>query len=1240
MISHHDSFDIEALKLDDFQKKAAYTEDTAIVTAGAGTGKTRALVGRFLYLVLQKNVDPERILALTFTRKAAAEMFQRVQQALSPFANDRPNLARSLMQTHIQTLDSFCHEIVAQAAVLYGYTPDFQIDESKCARIAEKTAYRFVLDNQKRDGIESLVFAFGFQAVVQDLFASFGRANVEPHWKGKQICRASARIGEQEFKKAAEEIAEKIHDIALNILEIANQKPGNYAIHGFREGTNQAIRAARTVSCLSYDLKGLKDFSDYMEKPENAINLQSVGRNETESAIKELAKELKNKALRDRISQLVDFEKFLPSYYAIMDRLDEYADMLCEEKCKANIMNYKDLGALAVDILSNHEDRRIFWASRFQYILIDEFQDNNELQKQLLFLLSKEGKEIRRGKLFFVGDEKQSIYLFRGADVSVFKGLANELMAAPLSLNLNYRSTNQLIEFFNSVFRIVMLPANPENPQPFEALYQDMETISTENANIEESKGFSSRIEYHCITNKIPAEEEACGIRSAKESMAFRLALWIRDAVESSNPLLIRKEGETQDLAITEKKQHKLSLRKAEYSDIAVLMRTTRRQYELEKYLRMLAIPFVSDTAASLFSEEPINDLYYILRLLIDAKDLFATAAVLRSPLCRISNDGFVSILTEKKSLADLEADMPIKLNPNDRDSIERMVLFYQELRQKSDHMPLMELVAYIWKEGRLEASILCDEQRLPYLDHWNAIRTLAANTEAEGGHISAFLISIRDYMQNMHLFDTNSVPKAEAHGVHLLTIHKSKGLEFPIVIIPWTEASTNKNGGKELWGILESAQEKGRTRFYTVDIGFHDRIQSGSNILQTQAKAQRTEKEQAETKRLLYVACTRAIDHLIFFSAAPENKPYDRDSFHALLFQSTAHLIPRDYSEKTQLPAHLSGLQLFFEPLVSDKEIQGARSNVLRARKLSQKKLLSEKEKQESEQKSKEALCKTAPKTEKSFIEPAKMTNLPSDSVAGSHSRRITASSINAIIAQQSLAADYARELSGHFVSKRIFSPAESRAQSEAQALDETSLEAQNTQESLDFSAYGSLVHELFVHILAEKTMENFRPSASLSRELLGSTSPEFGDTSIPKKTDPRYLSSIIENAAAELAPLFEAPTFSTLVLEKKYSCEFPFLLGLGRWIIEGRMDFVAQSDEEVIILDLKTDRRFLPHKYALQLGLYCIAAQQLFQKKKVHAGLIYLHFGQIAWLNADPDIEILLKICDSICFDTHINS
>jgi ATP-dependent exoDNAse (exonuclease V) beta subunit len=130
-----------------------------------------------------------------------------------------------------------------------------------------------------------------------------------------------------------------------------------------------------------------------------------------------------------------------------------------------------------------------------------------------------------------------------------------------------------------------------------------------------------------------------------------------------------------------------------------------------------------------------------------------------------------------------------------------------------------------------------------------------------------------------------------------------------------------------------------------------------------------------------------------------------------------------------------------------------------------------------------------------------------------------------------------------------------------------------------------------------------------------------------------------LIENAARELAPFFEAPRFSTLILEKKYSCEFPFLLGLGRWIIEGRMDFITQRDEEVIILDLKSDQRFSPYEYSLQLALYIMAARQLFQKKKVRAGLMYLHFGEIAWLETEPEEKTILRICDSISFDKHNN-
>lgn len=1189
---------IEALKLDEFQRDAACTEETAVVTAGAGAGKTRALVGRFLYLVLGKGVDPENILALTFTRKAAAEMSQRVHEALGAPESPRLDLADHLASVHIQTLDSFCREIVAASAAQYGYTPDFQIDEVACAQTAAKAAYRYVLDNRESGGLRNLLGAFGFDVVVRELFASFGSANVGPHWKGRHICRASARLGEEEFKKTAWQLAEETREIAARILERENDVPPS----GFREGTAQAIRAAKAFpssgASASSDLEG---FFAYMQRPENAINLRSVGKNETESAIKDLAKALRDESRLKKISQIVDFEKFLPDYYDIMDRLDEYADLLCQEKRRANIMNYNDLGALAVDILSGQEDVRRYWASRFQYILIDEFQDNNDLQKRLLLLLSKEEEKVRRGKLFFVGDEKQSIYLFRGADVSVFKSLAGELEASRFSLVRNYRSARRLIAFFNAAFNVIMQPADSQNPQRFEAAYQDMESTP-----VPEPADFMSRIEYRCVTNEVAPGDFGGALLSAKETMAYRLALWIRSAVESPSPLFVRSEA--QSAASGEGKQE-LALRKAEYDDIAILMRTTSRQYELEKYLRMLAIPFVTDTTASLFSEEPVNDLYYLLRLLLDAHDLFATAAVLRSPLCRISNDGYVAILAEGKSLAELRTRIPEALGAADHESVQNMILFYNELRAISDHMPLMELVAHVWEHAHLELSILSDPQRLPYLDHWNAIRAIAADIEARGGHLQAFLAALRGYIHEEHSFDANAVPQEDTRGVHLLTIHKSKGLEFPIVVIPWMETAPNKNSGSELWGVLESAQTQGKTRFYTVDIGFHDRAEGGSNILQTQAQDLRRAKERAETRRLLYVACTRAIDHLIMFDAVPEKRSYDQDSFHALLFQSTerAHLQsterahPMQGETEAQIPPHLSHLRFFFEPLASEQEVQMARKG-----------------KTARAQQSYAEDIETLKPDERNFMRPP---------------RRLTASTVNAMATKDSLAATTAGGLSAHIVRERLFEPARPDESSDGpdaastQGADHSGFEMRS-----DPTAYGSLVHEMFAHLVAGKSVGNFAASPSVAREIRSGLQLSDGGSGAPGEP---ATYSVIELASRQLMPLLQSRAFSDILHNKTLKFEFPFLLALPPWSIEGRMDMLAESHDEVIVLDLKTDRQFSPHEYALQLGIYRIAARALFPAKQVHTGLLYLHFGEIAWLKSELHEGTLLQICDTISYN-----
>jgi len=1169
-MSSHNALD--ALNLDEFQRDAARTEETAVVTAGAGAGKTRALVGRFLYLVLEQGVDPEEILALTFTRKAAAEMFQRIHEALGASTGPESALVDRLVNAHIQTLDSFCREIVAAAAPLYGYTPEFQIDDVACATMATKVAYRYVLDNQGAGGLHSLLGAFGFDMVVRNLFAPFGSANVGPHWKGRHLCRASARLGEEEFRRTALQLAEELHSIAAQILEMEKNAPPS----GFREGTRQAIRAAKAFQTFGAQpdipasepgtpalqpgtpaLAELAAFLAYMQDPEHTINLRSVGRNETEITIKTLAVELRDESRRKMISQIVDFERFLPDYYAIMDRLDEYADLLCEERCRANIMNYKDLGALAVDILSSQEEIRQYWASRFRYILIDEFQDNNDLQKQLLLLLSKDEKGLRRGKLFFVGDEKQSIYLFRDADVSVFKSLAEELGASRFSLVRNYRSARRLIAFFNAAFNVVMQPADRTCPRQFEATYEHMEAHGTE-----EPADFASHIEYHCITADVALQEsqDSCGeLLSAKETLAYRIARWIRAAVVSSTPLFVRSgdHAETQPV-----------LRKAEFGDIAILMRTTSRQYELEKYLRMFAIPFVTDTSSSLFSEEPVNDLYYLLRLLLDGQDLFATAAVLRSPLCRISNDGFMVVLTEHLSLADLEVGIPEMLSAQDSESVRTMLRFYGALRKISDHLPLMELVAYVWEHANLERSILVDPQQHPYLDHWNILRMIAADIEARGGHLQAFLAALRGYIQQTQRFDTNLAPKSEGKGVQLLTIHKAKGLEFPIVIIPWMEAASNKNSGSELWGVLESAQDK--TRFYTVDIGFHDRIEGGSNILQTRALDLRREKERAETKRLLYVACTRAIDHLIMFDAATAKRAYDQDSFHAILFQNTSHIHPMPDAE-TQIPEHLAGLQCFFEPLAFEQEVRAARSLVA-------------------------ATAQPVPEEASAFVE-------PSEPPPRRPQRRLTASAVNAMATHEGLAATTARELTARMVRQRLF---------ELSPLGESD-------ERSDPTVYGSLVHELFVHLVSGKTIEQFTASTTVARELRSGMG----------------LYSTIEQAARELEPLLRSKIFSGILQKAMLKFEFPFLLALSPWFVEGRMDMLAESSDEVIVLDLKTDRRFLPQDYALQLGIYRIAARALFPTKKIRTGLLYLHFGEIAWQEGELDENIFLHMCSAISYN-----
>jgi ATP-dependent exoDNAse (exonuclease V) beta subunit len=537
------------------------------------------------------------------------------------------------------------------------------------------------------------------------------------------------------------------------------------------------------------------------------------------------------------------------------------------------------------------------------------------------------------------------------------------------------------------------------------------------------------------------------------------------------------------------------------------------------------------------------------------------------------------------------------------------MVFFYDAFSAIADHLPLMEIISFAWERAFIGLSILSDPQRHPYLEHWNAIRSIAAETEAQGSHLPEFLRTLRAFIDQKRLFDSSTIQKEEAQGVRLMTIHKSKGLEFPIVLIPWMQAGTNKSGGSDLWGVLDAPPDTNQDRYFTIDIGFHDRADNGSNILQTQARALRVEKEHAETKRLFYVACTRAIDHLILFGAAP-SRSYDADSFHALLFQSTCTLHPsaagypeteRKEAENSQAersaaehaeaesPPHLARMHLSFEPLAFEQEVR-------RERRATQK----------------PDLAQVA-----AMYERARIVDLERPA------RKLTVSAVKAHAVRSEAPAP---AFPPRIIQETCFKPASEVLEKKGAAQEAAS----------DPAAFGTLVHELFAHLVSGKPFETFSPSAvyRTATNLLHADATEITSTSrhptgaeLQKKP-----SDEIARAYRELAPFLNSDCFRTLTQGNAVSLEYPFLLAVPPWTLEGRIDVLIEQSSEVIILDLKTDTRFAPLDYALQLGIYQKAIRELFADKRVRAGLVYLRFGALAWIEGELEESAIARYCETL--------
>lgn len=822
--------------LDTNQRAAATMKTNAVIAAGAGSGKTRVLSARYIHLIVERGFTVDQILTLTFTTKAAAEMYSRIHATLQE--TDHPNARKALESFHlakIQTIDSFCNSIARSACRAWGIAPDFSIDSDQAKKLAGNLALTFFLEHRASPALAHLLVNNSMASLPETLFAEtmIRHSPVSAPLNFGEMFENQIRDIEEQFQKSLDDASSaletmaslkassKLLDTVHSILKQFPPRPDiddREGIIGFLRHSAGMAAARKPGNVKQGDLAILKE-------------LLGMYREQIHPALCSACNYLLNSAVIGELFSL----------------LDEFQTLFNQKKREAGILTFTDVARMAVDILISDPDLRCSYKSELRAIMIDEFQDDNELQKDLLFLLAE--KEDRRDqslprpedlspdKLFFVGDEKQSIYRFRGADVSVFRTLAQELGEQDMPrLDTNYRTESPLLALFNTLFPAIFLNGAMQSGTDiplYEARYVPIKPFRN-------TAGVTPFAEI-MISFKPGPDDDDEDTPDQHEAEAEAVARKIARLVESGYPV---RDGET--------------VRPVRNDDIAILFRSSGRQYLYERYLRQYGIPSQSESLSGLFSDAPVNDLYCLLRLAVFPEDNIAYATLLRSPFVAVGDEAFTAAMLDRCS-GNEEAAEPFgektlnALSGRDREQFLRGQTLYRETCARADRIPISSLVSNLWYQWGYRYSLITNPSITQFTELHDYFFELARQADERNEPIAVFLDTVADLMESGEKIEGLDIPVERTGGVRLMTIHKSKGLEFPVVFL--VDASTKGRNGKTNEPVYYSPE----SGLSLNTVPPEDCPEAANNWFFERDKEEERKKKEAELRRLLYVAMTRA---------------------------------------------------------------------------------------------------------------------------------------------------------------------------------------------------------------------------------------------------------------------------------------------------------------------------------------------------------------------------------------------
>ena len=856
-----------------------------LVSAAAGSGKTAVLVERILQKITDREhpVDIDRLLIVTFTRAAAAEMRERIGLEIQKrlLADpDNENLQRQeTLRFHAQitTIDSFCQSVLRTYFHLIDLDPAFSIvDEGEAKLLRRDTAEELLEEKYQEGDTDFLQFVECFangkndENLIEMIWQvyEFSRSHPWPEeWleeckKNYDIDTLEDLISSEWMKMICEQVDQTLNDLEMirtEALKVANSPYGPWMYADALEQDGEILK----------QLSKGNDYAEYARRFLNIRKFAVLSRKKDEEVSDEKREQVK--LLRDQIKKGIaslQEQYFYQSPQEMLEELkagkvsaqmllmlaSEFGMRFTEKKRERNLLDFSDLEHLALQILVKKENGNVVpgeaalaFSKQFEEIMIDEYQDSNMVQELILTSISR--CSMGQNNLFMVGDVKQSIYRFRLACPELFMEkydtyTTEDSENQKIELHKNFRSRKEVLFDVNFIFRKIM-------------------HRNLGNVEYDDNAALYAGIEFPKLVTNVEMDD----LTAAKSPLSgSEILLFDADSVTETNA----REAEARmiggqikaivgrELVYDKESRH---YRKAEYRDIVILLRSLSGwSEEFLAVLSDMGIPAYTGTRSGYFSALEVRTVLSFLRVLDNPRQDIPFTAVLTSPIGTFATEELAKIRTENPEVSYYEACRAYENAGSDgilREKLQKFFKVLEHFRSCVPYTPMHELLWKIYEEtGYFDyvCAMPAGSQRKANLEMLAEKAAAYESTSYRG------LFNFVRYIENLQKYEVDfgeaSTIGEEENTVRIMSIHKSKGLEFPVVFVAGLGKAFNRQDARSTIAIHQN---------YGVGCDVVDPLlrTKAPTILKKAIQQILLTESLGEELRVLYVAVTRAKEKL-----------------------------------------------------------------------------------------------------------------------------------------------------------------------------------------------------------------------------------------------------------------------------------------------------------------------------------------------------------------------------------------